>query len=92
MFPGNGKVAVGHDTYAKHLKELAPQLEQLSVRGARVVWMVNQPSLDSAFFDHKVIESYIHLNKVLQYNNIALSILSKVRNIDLMICNYNILL
>ena len=78
MWPGNS-VPMGHQTYAQQVKSLAQQLEQLNlVRGVRIVWMVNQPILDSAFFDHKVNESYTHLNKVVQYNKVARSIISSV--------------
>lgn len=78
MWPGN-PIPMGHQSYAEQLKNLSQQLQQLSqTKNVRILWMVNQPTLDSAFFDHNVTESYTHLNKVMQYNKVAHSIISTV--------------
>lgn len=78
MFPDGG-VPLGTEIYIKHLQLLVPNLHQLtSVNKVRVIWMYSQSTLDSAYFEHKVTGSYVHLYKVFRYNQLARDIISKV--------------
>lgn len=78
MFPDGG-VPMGSDVYIKHLKLLAPQLHQLTtVNKVRIIWMFSQSTLDSAYFERKVTGSYVHLDKIFRYNQLARDIISKV--------------
>ena len=69
---------MGHQVYIKHLKLLAPQLHKLALAKVRIIWMDSQSTLDSAYFGRKVTGSYVHLEKVRGYNQLARSIISKV--------------
>ena len=82
MFPIYEKVPTGPHVYSNNLKALAPHLQKLTSLGVRVIWMVNQPTFDLAyFFKHpeNLPEIFIHLDKLVHYNKLTSNILSLVR-------------
>lgn len=70
-----------YQVYAKNVKLIAPLLQQLTLKGVYVVWMINQPTFDFAYFLKRaedIEEIFIHNEKVFQFNRVARAILSKV--------------
>lgn len=70
MFSENG---ADHRIYAKQLAKLAEPLRLLSKSkySTRVIWMLNQDTMDHAYINYKVPQTYVHLDNVRNYNQLA---------------------
>ena len=82
MFPIYAKVPTGPHVYSNNLKALSPHLQKLTSLGVRVIWMVSQPTSDLAYFlkhAENLREIFVHLDKLVHFNELTRNILSTVR-------------